>query len=81
MNLADLGITGLTAVILTLFVTGFVEMVKAFYDKDYRTGLTILVAGIAGGVVAPFISLPIVTGICGGFAASGLLTLIGAVKK
>lgn len=75
MDLTALGLTGTTAVLLTTFVMGFVEMVKAFYDGEIRKGLTILVAGIAGGAIAPFIGLNLIVGVVGGFAASGTVTL------
>lgn len=81
MDLSLLGITGVSAMLLTGFVMGFVEMVKAFYDGDLRTGLIIVVAGIAGGAIAPFIGLSIVVGIVGGFAASGAVALAQNVGK
>lgn len=76
MDLSALGIDGTVALLLTGFVIGFVECVKALYDKEWRKAIVIAVAGVAGGVVAPFIGLPIVTGIVGGFAASGAVTLV-----
>lgn len=81
MDLSALGITGTAALLLTGFVMGFVEMVKAFYDGDIRKGVVIIVAGIAGGAIAPFIGLQIVTGIVGGFAASGMVTLAQNLGK
>ena len=81
MDLSALGISGTAALLLTGFVMGFVEMVKAFYDNEIRKGLIIVVAGVAGGAVAPFIGLSIITGIVGGFAASGMVTLAQNLGK
>lgn len=76
MDLSVLDINPVAAILLTGFVIGFVEFAKALYDKEWRKAIVIAVAGIAGGVVAPFIGLPIVTGIVGGLAASGAVTLV-----
>lgn len=74
MDLSMLGIDGVTALLLIGFVMGFVELAKAIFDKEWRKAIVIGVAGVAGGVVAPFIGLSIVTGIVGGLAASGAIT-------
>lgn len=76
MDISVLGISGTTALLLTGFVIGFVELAKALYDHEWRTAIIIAVAAIAGGVVAPFIGLEIITGIVGGLAASGAITLV-----
>lgn len=81
MDLTVLGLSGTAALLLTGFVMGFVEMVKAFYDGDTRKGLIIVVAGVAGGAIAPFIGLNIILGIVGGFAASGAITLAQNLGK
>lgn len=81
MDLSVLGVDGVTALLLVGFVMGFVELAKALYDKDWRKAVVIAVAGVAGGVVAPLIGLPIVTGIVGGLAASGAITLAQNLGK
>lgn len=81
MDLSMLGIDGVTALLLIGFVMGFVELAKAIYDREWRKAIVIGVAGVAGGVVSPFISLPIVTGIVGGLAASGVITLAQNLGK
>lgn len=81
MDLSMLGIDGVTALLLIGFVMGFVELAKAIFDKEWRKAITIAVAGIAGGVVAPFIGLNIITGIVGGLAASGAITLAQNLGK
>lgn len=75
MDLSILGIDGITALLLVGFVMGFVELAKALYDREWRKAIVIAIAGAAGAVVAPFIGLPVVTGIVGGLAASGSVTL------
>lgn len=75
MDLSLLNIDPTTALLLTGFVIGFVELAKNLYDKKWREALIIAVAGIAGGIVSPFIGLQIITGIVGGLAASGAITL------
>jgi len=76
MDLSILGIETVTALLLTGFVIGFVELAKALYDKEWRKAIVIAVAGVAGGIIAPFIGLSIVIGIVAGFAASGAVTLV-----
>lgn len=76
MDLSILGIEPVTALLLTGFVIGFVELAKALYDKEWRKAIVIGVAGVAGGIIALFIGLSIVIGIVAGFAASGAVTLV-----
>lgn len=76
MDLSILGIEPVTALLLTGFVIGFVELAIALYDKEWRKAIVIAVAGVAGGIIAPFIGLSIVIGIVAGFAASGAVTLV-----
>lgn len=75
MDLGILGIDPVTALLLIGFVMGFVELVKALFDRKWRKAAVIAVAGISGGIVSPFIGLSIITGIVGGLAASGAITL------
>lgn len=81
MDLSILGIDGVTALLLVGFVMGFVELAKALFDKEWRKAIIIAVAGLAGGIVSPFIGLPIITGIVGGLAASGTVTLAQNLGK
>ena len=76
MDLSILGIEPVTALLLTGFVIGFVELAKAVYDKEWRRAIVIGIAGLAGGIVAPFIGISIIIGIVAGFAASGAVTLV-----
>lgn len=76
MDLSILGIEPVTAILLTGFVIGFVELAKAIFDREWRKATIIAVAGLAGGVVAPFIGLEVVVGIVAGLAASGAVTLV-----
>lgn len=81
MDLSILGIDPVVAMLLTGFVIGFVECAKALFDREWRKAVVIAVAGLAGGVVAPFIGLSIVTGIVAGFAASGAVTLVQNISR
>lgn len=75
MDLNLLGITGMPAILLTFFVVGFVEMIKALYDRDWRNALIIFVSAICGAAASPLLGISLITGICGGFAASGVVTM------
>lgn len=81
MDLSVLGIDGIAALLLVGFVMGFVELAKALYDREWRKAIIIAVAGVSGAIVAPFIGLSIVTGIVGGLAASGTITLAQNLGK
>ena len=72
-----LGISGVTAILLIGAVTGFVELVKALFDKNWRTAVIIFGAGLVGGLVTlfPEINITMLTGIVGGLAASGAITI------
>lgn len=81
MDLSILGIDPIAALLLVGFVMGFTELAKALYDGEWRKAIIIAVAGVAGGVVALPLGLPIVTGIVGGLAASGTITLAQNLGK
>lgn len=72
-----LGITGVQAILLVGAITGFVELVKALFDKNWRTAIIIFGAGLVGGLLTlfPDITFSFLTGIVGGLAASGFITL------
>ena len=75
MDLSILGIEPVTALLLTSFVIGFVELAKALYDKEWRKAIVIAVAGVAGGIIALFIGLSIVIGIVAPIEESVAVTL------
>lgn len=70
-----LGIDGTAAIIMTLFVTGFVEMIKYMTERQWNKVALIAIAGVSGAVAGCCIGLGWLVGICGGFAASGLITV------
>lgn len=74
-----LGLDPVTVVILTLFVAGFVDFLKYFVAKEWVQALTIVIAGIAGGVAGFLLGLNILIGVCAGFAASGAITIVKRV--
>lgn len=78
-----LGITGVTAILLVGAVTGVVELIKRIFDRDWRAVATIIGAGLVGGLVSlfPEMSFGFLTGIVGGLAASGFITLGQNVGK
>ena len=78
-----LGITGIAAVLLMGAVMGFVELVKRVFDKDWRAVIIIIGSAVVGGLVSlfPEMSFSVLTGIIGGLAASGYITLGQNVGK
>lgn len=78
-----LGITGITAVLLMGAVMGFVELVKRIFDRDWRAVVIIIGSGLVGGLVSlfPEMSFSFLTGVVGGLAASGFITLGQNVGK
>lgn len=78
-----LGITGVTAILLVGTVTGVVELIKRIFDHDWRSVAIIIGAGIVGGLVSlfPEMSFSFLTGVVGGLAASGFVTLGQNVGK
>jgi len=67
----QLGIIGVGA------VAGAVELVKRVFDRDWKAVVTIIVAGLVGGLISlfPEMSFDFLTGVVGGLAASGFITL------
>lgn len=76
MDLSILGIEPVTAILLTGFVIGFVELAKALYDREWRRAIVVGVAGVAGAIAAPLLGISIIVGIVAGLAASGAITLV-----
>lgn len=71
-----LGLDPTTMIILTLFVTGFVQMGKYLVNTEWGKALTILIAGISGGVAGAVLGIGVLLGVCAGFSASGLITVV-----
>ena len=78
-----LGITGVQAILLVGAVAGFVELIKSLFDKDWRSAAIIFGAGLVGGLLSlfPEISFSFLTGIVGGLAASGVITIGQSIAK
>ena len=78
-----LGITGVEAILIVGAIAGFVELVKRIFDKDWKAVVTIIGAGLVGGLLSlfPEISFTFLTGIIGGLAASGYITIGQNVGK
>lgn len=79
----QLGITGVEALLLVGAVTGAVEFIKRIFDKDWRAAITIIGAGLVGGLISlfPEIGFSFLTGVVGGLAAAGYITLGQNVGK
>jgi hypothetical protein len=77
----SLGITGLTAVVLTGLVAGVVELIKRAFDKDMRSVITIVFAGLVGGLGALYFGSDFLTGVVFGLASSGFITIAQNVGK
>lgn len=67
----QLGIIGVGA------VAGAVELVKRVFERDWKAVVTIIVAGLVGGLISlfPEMNFDFLTGVVGGLAASGFITL------
>ena len=76
-----LGITGLAAAVLTGLVAGVVELVKRVFDKDWRAAVTIVLAGLVGGLGALYMGTDFLTGVVFGLAASGFITIAQNIGK
>ena len=77
------GITGVQALLLIGAVTGFVELVKKLFDKDWKAAIIIFGAGIIGGLISlfPEMDFTFLTGIIGGLTASGVVTISQNIAK
>lgn len=81
MEIEVLGITGFAAVVLTGLTAGVVELVKRIFDKDWRATVTIVLAGIVGGLGALYLGTDFLAGVVYGLAASGFITIVQNVGK
>lgn len=70
-----LNIDATTAVLIVGFTMGFVELIKALFDRNWRTAAIIIGAGIAGAIAGLATGYTLLVGIVAGFAASGVITL------
>ncbi len=79
----QLGITGVQALLLVGAVAGAVELIKRIFAKDWKAVATIIAAGLVGGLLSlfPEISFTFLTGVVGGLAASGFITIGQNVAK
>lgn len=70
-----LGIDATSAVLLVGCVMGFVELVKALFDKQWRSAVIVTGAAIVGGLLSLALPIDLITGVVAGLAASGAITL------
>lgn len=76
-----LGLSALAVAVLTGLVAGVVELVKRAFDKDWRAFITIILAGLVGGLGALYMGTDFLAGIVFGFAASGFVTIAQNIGK
>lgn len=81
MDLTILSIDTTAAILLVGAVAGFVEFVKALFDKDWRRGIIISGSALVGGLASLLLPIDVITGIVGGLAASGCITIGQNVGK
>lgn len=70
-----IGIDGVTALLLVGCVAGAVEFVKALFDKNIRAAVIVFTAGLIGGLLSLALPFDAITGVVGGLAASGAITV------
>lgn len=70
-----IGIDGTDAFLLIGFVIGWVQLVKSLFDRNWKAAAIIAVAGVSGGVAGVLLGFPVLTGIVGGLAGSGVVTV------
>jgi hypothetical protein len=69
------GINATSIALLTFAVIGMVRIYTAIINQDYETAGTIVVAGAAGALFAPFVTeVTWFMGMLIGFSASGVIT-------
>lgn len=79
----QLGITGTEAILLVGAIAGAVELIKRIFEKDWKATITIIGAGLVGGLLSlfPEIGFSFLTGVIGGLSASGFITIGQNVGK
>ena len=65
----------IVAAILLGMVSGIVELIKRFFEKDWKAVAIILGAGITGALVGLLVAINPLMGAVIGFAASGYITI------
>lgn len=75
----NLGIDPTLTLIITLFVAGFVELVKYFFARAWEKVAIIMISAVAGGIAGAMLGLGPIIGVCAGFAASGVITVVKRV--
>lgn len=76
-----LGITGFAAAVLTGLVAGVVELIKRAFDKDWKAVVTIVLAGLVGGLGAIYLGEDFLAGVVFGLASSGFITIVQNIGK
>jgi uncharacterized membrane protein HdeD (DUF308 family) len=68
--------------VAVLLIAGVVELITRIRARDYWTTITIISAGVVGGLlgISHFFVADPITGIAFGLSASGLITIVGSVK-
>lgn len=64
---------------LVLVSAGIAEFFKRVRAKDWWVAATIVSVAVAGGLIAAYWKLDVVTGIAGGLSASGLFSALGSI--
>lgn len=70
-----LNIDAVSAILIVGATMGTVEMIKALFDKNFRSAAIIFGAGIAGCIAGILTGYTPLIGIVAGLAASGAITL------
>lgn len=70
-----LQIDAVSAILIVGATMGAVELIKALFDKNWRTAVTILGAGVAGCIAGILTGYTPLIGVVAGLAASGTITL------
>lgn len=81
MDLSVLGLDPIAAILLTGFAIGAVELVKALFDRDWRSAGIIAGAAVAGVVASFPLGIGWLVGLVGGLASSGVVTLAQNIGK
>lgn len=76
-----LGLSALATAVLTGLVAGVVELVKRAFKQDWQAVVTIILAGLVGGLGALYMGTDFLAGIVFGFAASGFVTIAQNIGK
>lgn len=76
-----LGINVVTAIVLIGLVTGATELVNQISKKNWTAVITIVVAGLIGGVAGWAMGIMPLIGIVYGLAATGYVTLAQNIGK